>query len=203
MNTLRVMLVLAGSRLRVTTGQWWLAPFALALWVPVAGAGLAVAMAAWRWRGRRRRRRIEAASVDGSLELLGELLVVGLSAGWGLVQTLGWAVSRLADPVRIEVASLVRRIAREGAAAALESSGGHGSRLYRLIGRATLTGAPIIDAVQGFVDDLRAARRARDLAVARRLPVLLAFPLALLILPGFVLVTIAPAVIGALERLGS
>ncbi len=87
--------------------------------------------------------------------------------------------------------------------AALDGAGGHATDLYRLVARALATGAPLVDAVDGFATDRMQMRRQRTLTAARRLPVILVFPLALLILPGFVLVTVAPALIAALERIGS
>lgn len=68
--------------------------------------------------------------------------------------------------------------------------------------RALSTGAPLIPAVSGHAARLRDEERSRQLSAARRLPVKLLFPLALLILPGFLVLTIGPAVLGSLERLG-
>ncbi len=140
--------------------------------------------------------------MDDQVELLAELLVLGLTAGWGFAQTLVWAAARIEDPVGAEVAALVRRMRHDGARA-LDGAGGHGADLYRLVARAQITGAPLVDAVDGFAKDRLMARRQRMLTAARRLPVILVFPLALLILPGFVLVTVAPTLIGALQRIGS
>jgi hypothetical protein len=64
------------------------------------------------------------------------------------------------------------------------------------------SGAPVLDAVERYGEERRAEDRAAREAALRRLPVLLSFPLALLILPGFVLLTVAPALSGAVERLG-
>jgi hypothetical protein len=64
------------------------------------------------------------------------------------------------------------------------------------------SGAPVLEAVERYGEERRADDRSACEAAVRRLPVLLSFPLALLILPGFVLLTVAPALSGALERLG-
>ena len=71
-----------------------------------------------------------------------------------------------------------------------------------VVRRALSTGAPLQPAVSGYATTLRNEERSRELNAARRLPVKLLFPLALLILPGFLIVTIGPAVLGSLDRLG-
>ena len=174
---------------------------AAALWSPllaIAVVTVGSARALWRRLGSRRRIR----DVDDQVELLAELLILGLTAGWGFAQTLSWAAPRLEDPLRGEVAALVRRMRHDGAGA-LDGAGGHGADLYRLVARAQITGAALVDAVDGFARERLMARRQRMMTAARRLPVILVFPLALLILPGFVLVTVAPTLIGALQRIGS
>ncbi len=74
--------------------------------------------------------------------------------------------------------------------------------LFVVARRALATGAPLAPAVSGYATALRNEERSRQLTAARRLPVKLLFPLALLILPGFLLLTVGPAVLGSLERLG-
>ena len=201
-TTLRVAVVLA-------LFSW--APGRFRKSVPAVAAGLwsaplGLAAAALVW-GRPLVRRLSAkrrqvTEVDEQVELLAELLALGLSSGWGFSQALRWAAERLDDPVRDEVEAMVRRMHHEGATA-LDGAEGHAADLYRLVARAQATGAPLIAAVAGFAADRMATRRQRTLTAARRLPVVLVFPLALLILPGFVLVTVAPALLGALERIGS
>ena len=82
----------------------------------------------------------------------------------------------------------------------VNTADGHG--LMVVVHRALLTGAPLEPAVSGYATTLRNEERSRELTAARRLPVKLLFPLALLILPGFLILTIGPAVLGSLERLG-
>jgi tight adherence protein C len=66
--------------------------------------------------------------------------------------------------------------------------------------RTGLAVGPMIDRI---ADDARLHRRRRAEATARELPVRLAFPLVLCTLPSFVLVAIAPLIIGALSSLRS
>jgi Flp pilus assembly protein TadB len=201
-NAVRVAMVLALAA-AVPARLWRAVPaVAVALWSPPLG----VVAAGVAWGGSRVRRiasrRRSTAAVDDQVELLAELLALGLSSGWGFSQALGWAGDRLDEPVRGEVAALVRRMHHQGVVA-LDGAGGAATDLYRLVARALTTGAPLVDAVDGFAADRMQVRRRRTLTAARRLPVILVFPLALLILPGFVLVTVAPALIAGLQRIGS
>ena len=62
-------------------------------------------------------------------------------------------------------------------------------------------GLPIQPVLDRLADDIRTERRAAAERQARTLPVRLAFPLVTCILPSFVLLAIAPAVIGAISTL--
>jgi tight adherence protein C len=157
----------------------------------------AVAYAAVRFR--RRRREVEA--IESEVTMLGELVALGLGAGLTFPGALARAVPAVAPSLRSEVEGVLRRARRDGAAAALEAATGHAARLYALSGRALATGAPLLPAVDAFVTERRDAERRRAQARVRRLPVRLMFPLAFLILPGFLLLTLGPALAGALERL--
>lgn len=179
-------------------GTAWLA--AVGVLHPVPGAVAVVGRALWtKWaRGLMRRR--ERALVAEELPLLGDLVALGLTGGMPLASALASAAPHLRSSLAGEVDSVVRLSRLHGAAIVLEGSGGNAHRLYQLAGRAVATGAPLAAAVDAFTDEIRAEERAAALDRAKRLPVLLMFPLALLILPGFVLLTVAPAVAGALER---
>ncbi|CAN5516320.1 MAG: type II secretion system F family protein [Acidimicrobiia bacterium] len=201
-NTARVaavLMLLAWAPARLRTA---LAPLAPGLWSPPAVVVAVLIRPLWRLRERLARRRRAASDAAEQGDLFAELLVIGLSAGWGFPQTLGWVAPRLGEPLRGEVETVVRRMRHHGGAA-LDGAGGSAADLYRLVARAQATGAPLVEAVERFAADRTSSRRQETLAAARRLPVVLVFPLALLILPGFVLVTVAPALVAALERLGS
>ncbi len=179
-------------------------PVLYAAWVAVLSPVLAVLVfASIVFSGvirRRSHRRRLARLVDGELPLLGDLVALGLTGGASFAGAMADAARHLRSPLAAEVREILRRSHRNGSAMVLEGGSGAAGRLYRLAGRALVTGAPLAAAVEAFSDELREERRAKRLAEARRLPVLLMFPLALLLLPGFVLLTVAPAVVGALER---
>ena len=62
-------------------------------------------------------------------------------------------------------------------------------------------GLPLAPVLDRLAADARSSRRRLGEAAARRLPVRLSFPLVACTLPAFVLLAIAPAVIGALSTL--
>jgi len=179
----------------------WGIPIAAAALAPLLGAGLAVAIGAGRMRRRVAQRRARTAAATAELSALGELIGIGLTSGMALAEAVGFAAGRLSSDLANEVEAVRRGMALNGAASLMASAGGAAGRLYLLIGRAMVSGAPVLGAVETFVDERLAEERATRLAQLRRLPVLLLFPLALLILPGFVLLLVAPALAGALQRL--
>jgi tight adherence protein C len=173
------------------------------LWIPVptliAVGGFVMLLLKRRLAGRRN----EEVSAVEDVTLLSELTLLGLSAGLTFSKALALGGQRVAGPLQREVQAVLRRSYHSGPVAALGAKGGRAAGLYLLAAQAAVTGAPIATAVQSFVEDRRAEERAVALAAARRLPVRLLFPLALLILPGFMVLTVGPAVLSALERLSS
>lgn len=82
---------------------------------------------------------------------------------------------------------------------------GDGENVARLISiarRAAESGASVAVELAAYADELRASDREAALARLRRLPIRLLFPLALLILPGFLLMALGPTLSAALQRLG-
>lgn len=128
--------------------------------------------------------------------LLAELAALGLTAGL----TFPAAVEAATAAVPGQVAAKVRRAGRLHRDP--ERTPPDDPGLLLVARRALATGAPLLPAVSGYAAALRSEERCRQLNAARRLPVKLLFPLALLILPGFLILTIGPAVLGSLERLG-
>jgi len=168
--------------------------FPLPAAVGVLGVGLLVG------RRRLRSRRIAELEAGADVGMLAELVGLGLSAGLGLSQALTAARPFVHPQLSDEVGAVLRRAAHGGLATALAEASGRGRRLYLLTARAVVTGAPLAPAVDAFVAEAAAAERAAQQESARRLPVRLMLPLALLILPGFVLLTVGPTVLSALER---
>ena len=190
-------------RWRVQRAALWVLPaVACSVWFPFPTLALGVDVFAVSRRGVIRRAGREQTRAERDAVALGELVGLGLSAGMSFVAALEAAAHEVGPPLEPEVQAVVRRSRHRGIAAALEESGGAARRVYLLAARATVTGAPVAAAVRAYVAEQRDADRARALAAARRLPVQLLFPLTLLILPGFMVLTIGPALLAALERLG-
>ncbi len=142
------------------------------------------------------RRVVRPSISDDDEALLAELTALGLTAGL----TFAAAIDAATTAVPGEASSTLRRAGRREHAPGsplLDDPG-----LFVVARRALATGAPLLPAVSGYAAALRSEERSRQINAARRLPVKLLFPLALLILPGFLVLTVGPAVLGSLERLG-
>lgn len=147
---------------------------------------------------RSRRDRLRA---DHDVAVFARGLFVAVNAGLSLSSAFSMASVGLCDAVAADVRSLLRAARRDGMALALSEAEGPCSRLFGVLARSQTTGASIGDAIAGFVEEQREARRLKVTEAARRLPVKLTVPLALLILPGFVVVTVGPSVLESGRRL--
>jgi hypothetical protein len=161
---------------------------------------IAVAAIGYRWHRIRRLRRHEGRLAD-DVVLLGELVSLGLGAGLPFLGAAARAADELPEPLAGEARQVIRAARIHGSSHALAAASGRSGPLFRLVARAVATGSPVANAVTSFVLDARRARRADRLAAAKRLPVRLLLPLTLLILPGFVVLTLGPALLSGLERL--
>lgn len=141
--------------------------------------------------------------VDAELPEAVDLLA--LSVGSGLTVTA--AVRAVAPGCPGDVGRALRRTvlradAGERLADDLAALADHLGEPARPVCRALVAalddGAPIGRALERIADDARRHRRARALESARRVPVLLLFPLVVCILPAFVLLTVVPLVSSAL-----
>ena len=146
------------------------------------------------------RRRSHARHAPDDLSLLVDLTGLGLTAGL----TFPAAITAGAEYVDESLSAEVRRVLRDRTIGrgTVGTVDGVTSGLFGVIDRALVTGAPMLPAVSGYGAALRSEERHRHLAAVRRLPVKLLFPLSLLILPGFLLLTVGPALLGGLQRLG-
>jgi tight adherence protein C len=180
--------VLWGSRTAILASAVAL----IAVVSPMLGLATAVLLGIWSVV-RRSRARVAHGGDDA---LLADLTVLGLSAGL----TFPAAATAAAGTVDGESADRMLHALRFRQTTDTDPEAE--PPLMVVAGRALATGAPLIPAVSAFAAKLRDEQRSRQLAAARRLPVKLLFPLALLILPGFLILTIGPALLGSLERLG-
>lgn len=132
---------------------------------------------------------------------LGQVLFIALSAGLSVASALEFASDEVDVSEATQVNLVLRSARSQGLTAALGGREGSAGALFGVLARAQLTGSSAIKAVASFVDEERKNRRARAAEAAQRLPVKLTVPLALLILPGFVLLTVGPTVVSMFQRL--
>lgn len=150
--------------------------------------------------GHIRRRRV-ADPTPGDLAHLAELIVLGLLAGLAFPAALAAAGRHSAPALNDEVRRIGRASQSDGAAHAYSRAEGALAGMLTLVAQALSTGAPLAAAVTGFAAQIRNDERARAIADARRLAVRLLFPLALLILPGFIVLIVGPVALEGLARL--
>lgn len=168
-------------------------PVATVLAIPAVVAGRALG----RIRARRRsERRMELDAVD-----LARFLLVGTGAGWTLERSLHAAAIHLDGPVRAGVETALRDARLGGLAPALLERSGPAGDLFRLLARSHLGGVPVRAALDTYIQDAMARRRAAAIERARRLPVRMVVPLTLLMLPGFVVLVAGPTVLMSARRL--
>ena len=182
--------------------RWW-ASVGLAVLVASPPSGLLMAggaVALWRGRPWLVRRAAERAA-EADVGLMARCVLISVTAGMPLPAALELAGSQVHPLLAAEIRTLLRQARRTGLARALGESEGRGARLYLLLARAQTTGASISGAVASFVDERRQEDRSHTLEAARRLPVKLTVPLALLILPGFVTLTVGPSVLSSARRM--
>lgn len=129
------------------------------------------------------------------------LMRIGLSSGLSLPSTLAMA----APHVDRATAEVIGAVFREGLPGGLTTSlmrqTNESMRLFRMLADAHLSGAPLVFAINAFITDELERERAASLQRARVLPVRLTVPVALGLLPGFILVGVAPQIVLALHDL--
>jgi hypothetical protein len=181
----------------------------VALWASLLVVGVqvdpflaAVAAVASGLHARRRSGEGEPAGEPvGDLQALSGALVVGAAAGLSLQASLAGARAAVGPRHGSELEVVLRSARHIGLATALARADGTAAPLFGRLARAQVSGAPLAATVAAFATEERDARRAVAIEAARTLPVRLTIPLALLVLPGFLLLTAGPAAVGSIQRL--
>ena len=151
----------------------------------------------------RPRRRAPSEPSSQDVILVAELIGLGLGSGMNLRHSLSWASGYGHPALQREVRIVLHRARLYGLAEELRRTDGPLGDLFDSLARAAETGAALGPTVDTFVDQLTSQTRADATARAQRLPVKLLFPLALLMLPGLVLMVAGPAVVDVFSRLSS
>lgn len=174
---------------------------ALGLANPLAGAGLALAWFSLRRRRAIRTVRLAREEAESELELLTHSMLIGLSGGLSPAAALALARNTLGSTLGQEVDLVLRRSVQEGLTVALLDAAGVGGRLFRQVGAAHLSGAPLGLALSALATEYRDAARSLAVERARRLPVKMVIPLTLLMLPGLLILMVGPLVLPSIVRL--
>ena len=175
---------------------------------PVAGllalSGVVAAVVARR-RSRRRRRVMQ---IERHLPEVIDLLGLMVGAGRPTVTALADIGPRVSEPFRSELLAVVRRTAAgepfvDSVRRLRESLGSSVSSVVYAVTAAEIDGTPLRPALQRAADEAHRRRRVRAQEAARRVPVLMLFPLVFCVLPAFCLLTVVPLLLTTVSDLGS
>ncbi len=156
-------------------------------------------------RGRSRRRR-HALEVDRHLPDVIDLLGLVVGAGRPTVSALSDISPRVAEPFRSELSAVVRRTAAgesfvDSVRRLRDNLGPSLSPVVHAVTSAETDGTPLRPALQRAADEAHRRRRVRAQEAARRVPVLMLFPLVFCVLPAFCLLTVVPLLVGTISDL--
>ena len=169
----------------------------LSLWAVVGAVAV-------RRRSRRHQRVLE---VERNLPEVIDLLGLVVGAGRPTVSALSDICPRVAEPFRSELSGVVRRTAAgepfiDSVRRLRSSLGPSVSSVVHAVTAAEIDGAPLQPALQRAADEAHRRRRVRAEEAARRVPVLMLFPLVFCVLPAFCLLTVVPLLVGTISDLG-
>jgi len=163
----------------------------------LVGVGLELCGAIWLWR------LVRAPSDVPELASLLDAVIVGLDAGLSFELSLAALVARSPRVARLPEAQRLLADLRLGrpprvAFEAFAASGPDEARIAALVEAARRFGAPLADLLVAQADALREAERHRAEARARRLPILMTFPLTFCVLPALLVVFLGPPLLSML-----
>lgn len=187
--------VFAPSRITLVGGAF----FAVALVDPVlaltaaAVAVLVVGLA----RIRRSRGADGLSREDGLLAV--ELVALGVTAGLPFRNAAALTADQIGGAIGHEINRALRRL---GAGYQPLIGSGDLRSVFNVASAAEASGMPIAAALNALSTDRRRAAAAEAREQLSKLPVKMLFPLAFLILPGFVMLTVVPPLLSGLSRLG-
>jgi Flp pilus assembly protein TadB len=181
----------------VMTPEYVAAMFDRGRWLVAVALALEIAGALWLWRI------LRSTTPRADLSSLLDAVVVGLEAGLTFELALSSLVARAPAVARLpEARRLLADLALgSGASAAFAAFGSTGpteARVAALVRAATRFGSPLAGLLVTQADALRASDRRRAEAQARRLPVLMLFPLAFCVLPALLCVFLGPPLLSLL-----
>jgi hypothetical protein len=189
------------SRRRPHWSPWSGLGVAVVLVAPFQGcAALFVGFATHRFRTASKRTRLRRQEKDACFEAT-ELVALGLAGGLSIGAAHELALAHVAPAGGAALSALVHEIQTGGTRVALLDDKGPMSHGSRVLAAAVDSGAAALPALSAFLETEAHRRHSERVEAIRRLPVRLLLPLTLLVLPGFVLMTVGPTVIESLARL--
>ncbi len=134
---------------------------------------------------------------DGLLAV--ELVALGVTAGLPFRNAAALTADQIEGPIGDEITRALRRLGA-GYEPSIESSDLRS--VFNVASGAEASGMPIAAALNALATDRKRAAAALARERLSKLPVKMLFPLAFLILPGFVMLTVVPPLLSGLSRLG-
>jgi len=188
---------LGGTFFAVMTPEYLAVMFDRGRWLLGVAVALEVAGGLWLWRI------LRLSSPGADLATLLDAVIVGLEAGLTFelaltaLVTRAPMVARLPEARRLLADLALGRGANE-AFFAFGSAGPTEARVAALVRAATRFGSPLANLLVTQADALRMSDRRRAEAQARRLPILMLFPLAVCVLPALLCVFLGPPLLSLL-----
>ncbi|GAA2063218.1 hypothetical protein GCM10009801_06930 [Streptomyces albiaxialis] len=173
--------------------------------------GAVGAYAAWRWlrgrtaeRGRGGEAAAEARVAEAQLPLTADLMAACLAAGAGPGQAAEAVGRSVGGPLGTRLTRAATELRLGGEPEAVWGRFGAqpwSAGFARCLERAGTTGAPAVETVTRLADELRRQQARQAIGRARRASVLVTGPLGLCFLPAFLVVGVAPVVLGLARSL--
>jgi tight adherence protein C len=173
---------------------------------PIVGVLLLAAVAAWpRWVARRDAARQRWAVVDAvpeAADLLALSVAGGLTVPLAVAAVARWAPGPVGEAFRSAVRDLdLGRSTADALEDVAEDLGPPARPLVDVLVASERYGVPLGDSLDRIAREARLERRRRGEERARRVPILLLFPLVLCVLPAFAFLTVVPLLVGSLPDL--
>jgi Flp pilus assembly protein TadB len=167
-------------------------------WLSAIAVGLEIAGALWLLRI------LRITAPDADFASLLDAVIVGLDAGLTFELALASLLARSTFGTRVPasrrlLADLALARGRSTAFNAFGASGPTEARVAALVSAATRFGSPLAEMLVTQADVLRSSERRRAEAQARRLPILMLFPLAFCVLPALLVVFLGPPLLSLLR----
>jgi tight adherence protein C len=185
---------------------WYLPAVPVVVVAPVLGILLVGGIAAWpRWVAHRdgaRRRWAVVDAVPEAADLLALSVAGGLTVPLAVESVARWAPGPVGEAFRSAARELeLGRSTADALEDVAEALGPPARPLVDVLVASERYGVPLGDSLDRIAREARLERRRRGEERARRVPVLLLFPLVLCVLPAFAFLTVVPLLVGSLPDL--